>query len=136
MPGAITAVPGQVIRSAVWDSIHTDIGNALTQLGQASGNAFINTPRIAAGGSFTVLATDTLVYVTAPAPTISLPAASLMQAPVRLLGAAGTIFGGANSAVVLPAGSDKIDGFGNLTLTANYQSILLCPLSGVGFIIG
>lgn len=31
--GAITAAAGQVIQSAVWNSIHTDLGNSLTQLG-------------------------------------------------------------------------------------------------------
>jgi hypothetical protein len=33
--GATTAVTGQVIQSAVWNSVHTDFSNALTTLGEA-----------------------------------------------------------------------------------------------------
>ena len=52
--GAVTAAAGQVLQSAVWNNIHTDLGNALTALGTCAVTP--PTPRniLAANGGFEV----------------------------------------------------------------------------------
>lgn len=63
--GAITAAAGQVIQSAVWNNIHTDLGNALTALGTClvtpsnprnilSDNGSLEVWQRAAGGSASI----------------------------------------------------------------------------------
>ena len=125
--GAENAAPGQVIRSATWNSIFTDEAVALTQLGQLT---WVQNPRtITTPGSFTVNTTDNAIFVAANPGTIFLLAASLMLGPVKILGAASTIFGGA-TAVVLPSGTDKISNAGTLTLSSNYQVATFWPIPG------
>ena len=133
--GAENAVPGAVIRSATWNSIFTDIATALTQLGERS---WVQSPRtVTSAGNFTVLATDTAIFVASPAATIILPGASLMQAPVRVLGSSSTIFG-SNNSVVLTTGTDKISNQGTLTLATNYQVASFYPIPatiGGGYVV-
>jgi hypothetical protein len=52
--GAITAVPGQVVQSAVWDNIHTDIGAALTQVMQQLVTSITNRNIVWMNGGFEV----------------------------------------------------------------------------------
>jgi len=130
--GAQNAAPGEVIRSATWNSIFTDLSTALTQLGEG---IFLPTPRtISSSGSFTVLATDTTILITAPAPTITLPLSSVKTGPIVIYGAAGTIFSGTNS-VLLCSGGDTINGSATRTLTTAYQSIYLYPRSSGGYLV-
>lgn len=130
--GAENAVPGQIIASATWNTIHTDISTALTQLGEQN---WTQTPRvISSPGSFTVQTTDAFIFVQASAPTITLPASSTKLFPVKIMGASGTIFSGFNS-VLLPTGGDKISGESAATLTVAYQVATLFPLASGGYII-
>lgn len=70
--GATNAQPGQVIRSATWDTIFTDLSSALTLVGQQlwNGPATITT-------SATLSATSATVIVNAASDvTLTLPSAS------------------------------------------------------------
>lgn len=129
--GAEDATPGEVIRSATWNSIFTDLSSALTQLAKGT---FVPTPRTASTGSFTVAAADTVVLVTAPAATIVLPLSSTKTGIVKIMGAASTIFGGTNS-LIIATSPDTISGHGTITLTTNYQVVVLYPLSSGGYIV-
>lgn len=53
-PGAITAAPGQVIQSNVWDNIHTDEATALTQIAQALLNKWTSPNILDANGGFEI----------------------------------------------------------------------------------
>lgn len=130
--GAENAFAGEIIRSATWNSIFTDISAALTQLGTG---VFVNGPRIiSSSGNFTVAATDEVIYIRAPAPTITMPLAANKTGPVTLLGAASTIFG-SNTSKVLFTGGELGSGNATLILNANYQTITLYPQTG-GYILG
>jgi hypothetical protein len=98
---------------------------------------WVRVPRaITAAGNFTVNLTDNCIFVGAHAGTIFLQAASLMPGPVRIVGAASTIFG-SNTALVIPSGSDKINNFGTITLSSNYQVVSFYPIPatiGGGFV--
>jgi hypothetical protein len=130
--GALSAAPGQVIRSATWNSIFTDLSTlGLTVLGQTLWVS--NPPRTVTSGSFTVLTTDAAVLVTGNSPTIFLPAATLVASPFQLLGAAATVFGSVN-AKVIASGSDLISGSGTITLTTNFQVKTFYPLAGGSYV--
>lgn len=130
--GAENAAPGEVIRSATWNTIFTDLSAAITQLGEG---VFLPTPRtVSSSGSFTVLATDTTILITVPAPTITLPLSATKTGPIVIYGAAGTIFSGTNS-VLLCSGGDTINGSATRTLTTAYQSIYLYPKSSGGYLV-
>ena len=130
--GAENAVPGEVIRSATWNTIFTDLSTALTQLAEG---VFLPTPRtISTAGSFTVLATDTTILVKVPASTITLPLSATKLGVVKIFGAAGTIFG-SNNSVLVGTSAETINGALTRTLTTNYQSILLYPTVG-GYLVG
>jgi hypothetical protein len=123
--GAENAAPGEVIRSATWNTIFTDIAAALTQLGQSS---WVVTPRvITTAGSFTVHTTDSIIQVKASAPTIFLQPVSLMTAPVKIMGATASVFGNFTS-VVVPVPPDTISGQGTLLLNANFQVATFFPV--------
>lgn len=130
--GSTSAAPGQVIKSATWDSINTDIATALTACGQAT---YSNAPRVASAGSFTVAVADNTIYVTASAPTITVPLSSTKLGPVRIMGAAAGIFG-TNNSVIARTGSDTFSGLTGLTLATNYQILTLYPLASGGYIVG
>jgi hypothetical protein len=124
--GATSAAPLQVIASATWDSIFTDIQTALTQLGQ---NQVVQTPTIQGSGSFTVATTDTIVLVTASTSTITLPAASTKTSPVTIVGNAAGIFG-THNATITPNGGDTVNGLSTVVLNIDYQNITLLAVSG------
>ncbi len=130
--GAENAFPGEVIASATWNAIFTDISNALTQLGQQQ---LVYSPRIiSTPGTFTVAVNDRVILVEASAGTIVFPASATKVNPVTIIGGASTIFGSAN-AILLPNGAEKIDGLASVTLTGNYQSITLLPLAAGGWLV-
>ena len=52
--GAVTAAAGQVIQSAVWNNIHTDLGNALTSLGSGLINQPMPRNILSANGCFEI----------------------------------------------------------------------------------
>ena len=79
-------------------------------------------------------ANDRVILVEAAAGTIVLPASATKVNPVTIIGGASTIFGSAN-AVLMPNGSEKIDGLSSATLTGNYQSITLLPLAAGGWLV-
>jgi hypothetical protein len=133
--GAENAAPGQVIRSATWNSIFTDLSTALTQVGQRT---WLQSPRsITTNGTFTVLTTDNAVFVSAFVGTILMPAASLMAGPVRILGAASTVFG-SGTVLVMSTITDKFDNQGTITLATNYQVASFYPIPtiiGGGYVV-
>jgi hypothetical protein len=131
--GAESAAPGQVIRSLTWNSIFTDLSTALTQVGAAT---WIKSPRvISSAGVTTLLTSDGVVYVEALVSTIFMQPSSLVTAPVYIVGALGSVFGG-NNAVVVASGSDMLSGQGTLTLATNYQVATFLPLASGGYMVG
>lgn len=132
--GATDAFPGQIIASATWNSIFSDIATALTELGQQQTNTVLKPRIISVFGAFTVSSTDRIILVDNPAGTIYLPAAANKVNPVTIIGNSSTIFGSANS-LILPNGAETISGLLMTTLTANYQAITLLPLPGGGWLM-
>ena len=128
--GAINSAPGNVVRSATWNTINIDVATALTQLAQ---QVFLPTPRTVVSGSFTVAVADTAVLVKGNSPTIVLPLSSTKTGIVRIFGAATTVFGSVN-ALVIATSPDTISGTGTITLTTNYQVAAFYPLSTGGYI--
>ena len=130
--GATTAFPGQVIASATWNGINADYTTALTSLGERS---WVNGPRvISSPGSFTIVTTDTNIFVQTSAPTITLPLSSTKTSPVRVMGAATSIFSGHNS-VIVTTSSDKLSGQSTMTLTLDYQIATFYPLPSGGYVV-
>jgi hypothetical protein len=129
--GAESAAPAQVIRSAIWNSIFTDLSAALTTLGNMLYTQ--NARTISTPGAVTISATDALVEITVSVSVINLPASSLKLWPVLITGNATGIFS-SNNSVITPNGTDKISGKNTLTLTVDYQNVQLIPLSSGGWI--
>jgi hypothetical protein len=131
--GAENAFPGEIIASATWNSIFTDISNALTQLGQQQ---IVYNPRIVnSAGTINVGVSDRLIYIEAAVPNIYLPPSATKTNPVTIIGNASGIFSTTN-ATLTPNGSEKIDGqSANPVLTQDYQSITLLPLSTGGWLV-
>ena len=129
--GAESAAPSQVIRSATWNTIFTDISAALTLLGQQvlAAPRIISTP-----GSFTVAVSDAVILVKANAPVITLPLSSSKVGPVQIVGAATGIFSSHNAAVT-PTGGDTISGLTGVTLAADYEALQLYPLASGGYVV-
>ena len=131
--GATTAGVGDVIRSSVWDAIHTDIGSALTTLGQGVG--FVATPRtISSPGTITVTATDSVILVQATCSIINLPLSNTRTYPVKIMGAA-TGFFSAHNSTLTPAGADTISGLATVVLNVDLQVVTLYPLASGGYIL-
>ena len=130
--GAENAFPGEVIASATWNSIFTDIAEALTQLGQQQ---VVYNPRIInASGVVSVAVADRLILIEASVPNILLPPGATKLNPVTIIGNAAGIFSITN-ATLTPSGSEKIDGLAlNPVLTNDYQSITLLPLAAGGYV--
>jgi hypothetical protein len=129
--GAENAFPGEVIASATWNAIFTDISTALTQLGQQQ-ITFL--PRsVTVPGNISIATTDRVVLIQANVGTITLPASATKLNPVTIVGNASGIFG-THNALITPNGSEKIDGLNNMTLANDYQSITLLPLASGGWV--
>lgn len=130
--GAENAAPAQIIRSATWNTIFTDISSALSSVG--NGAAWINSPTTITSGPYTVLPTDTVVLVKGSVGTIALPlSASKAPGLTYIMGAASTVFGSA-SAVVVPTSPETVNGAATLTLSSNFQVATLYALSSGGYI--
>lgn len=130
--GAENAFPGQVIASATWNAVFTDISNALTQLGQQQ---IVFNPRIIGSpGNITVGVNDRIILIEASVPSIILPAAATKVNPVTIIGGGSTIFG-SNTAILIPSGGELISGLSRTTLVSNYQSITLLPLAAGGWLM-
>ena len=131
--GAENAFPGQVIASATWNAIFTDIATALTQLGQRQ-ITFL--PRIISApvASITVAVGDSIILIGAAVTTIDLPASATKLNPVTIVGNASGIFS-SNNSTLIPNGTEKIDGLSTLTMTQDYQSITLLPLAAGGWLV-
>lgn len=131
--GAENAMPGEVIRSATWNSIFTDIATALTQLAQKQ---LIQQPTIISNSSGYLVSTiDTLILVIGNTPGITLPDSTSKTSPVTIVGAATGIFS-ANNMTLFTQNSQLIDGLasGSIVLTTDYQSITLVPLASGGWV--
>lgn len=131
--GAESAFPGQVIASATWNSIFTDIATALTQLGQQQ---IVYNPRIISTvGNVSVSVGDRIILINVNVPHINLPPSATKTNPVTIIGNAAGIFSVSNSTLT-PSGSEKIDGLAtNPVLTGDYQSITLLPLATGGYLV-
>jgi hypothetical protein len=131
--GSTPATPGELIQSAIWNSIFGDIANALTSLAQGQ---VVQTPRvITSPGAVAVSTSDTIILIQAAAATITLPDSTLRTAPVTIVGNASGIFTSNNSALNT-TGGQTINGLasGAVILKVDYQSITLLPLSSGGWV--
>lgn len=123
--GATTAAPGDIIRSATWNAIFTDISNALTSLGQALyGTTTVTTT------PYVPLATDTFLLMNvAGAAVVNLPtAASRAGYPLvikDISGAAST-----NNITINRNTADTIDGLTSIALNVDYEGYSLHPITG------
>lgn len=123
--GATDAAPGDVIRSATWNSIFQDVSDALTLMGQ---QVYGSTAVTAA--SYAPVASDALLFVNrAGAVAINLPsAASRGQYPLTIKdisGAANT-----NNITINRNGSDTIDGATSLVIDVGYGTYKLVAITG------
>lgn len=85
--------------------------------------------------AYTVTATDHVLLVTGSLGTITMPLSSTRTWPqTTVIGAASTIFGGANT-VIVRSGSDTFSGLTSLTLTNNFQSVTFYALASGGYVI-
>ncbi len=124
--GATSAAAGDIIRSATWNSIHSDLSAAINILSWG-------TRRTANAGSFSVNVGDGFILVTASAPVITLPLGSTKTCPVLIVGGAAGIFG-TNNSVVTPTAPDTISGLATITLSTDYAILELIPLAAGGYI--
>lgn len=127
--GALTAAPGAVIQSAIWNAIFTDMSSALTLLGQ---QLYGTTPVTAT--PYVPVAADAFLQVNFAAPVvINLPAASTRSgyplAVKDISGAAQT-----NNITINRNGTDTIDGLTSLVIDAAYGGYKLYPVAG-GWVI-
>lgn len=129
--GATTAAPGDIIASATWNAIFTDIASALTKLGQGQ---LVKGPRlITAPGDITVAITDRIILIGAAVGNINLGASALQLCPVTIIGNAAGIFS-VNNSTLVPNGTEKIDNLAvNPVLNTDYQSLTLLPLAAGGW---
>jgi hypothetical protein len=127
--GATTAAPGQLIQSAIWNGIFTDISTALTLLGR---QLYGSTP--VGASSYNVLATDTLLLVDfAGAVTIDLLAASSAAGyPITIKDTSGAAH--TNNITITPNGADTIEGLTTVPINSDYGYYRLYPVSG-GWVI-
>jgi len=127
--GATTAAPGDIIRSATWNSIFTDISSALTTLGQQlySHTSVTATPYVPA-------ATDALALINvAGVVAVNLPtAASRSGLPIRLKDVSGAA--STNNITINRNGSDTIEGLTSITISVDYGGYNLIPITG-GWVI-
>jgi len=123
--GATTAVPGQLIQSAVWNAIFTDISSALTLLGQQlyGTTTVVSTP-------YVPVLTDSFLLVNDAAPVaINLPtAASRNGYPLTIIDSSGAA--NTNNITITPNGVETINGLTSLVIGVAYGGYILYPVSG------
>lgn len=127
--GATTAAPGDVIRSAIWNAIFTDLSSALTLLGEQlyGATSVIATP-------YVPVATDSLLQVdVAGAVVINLPTgASRNGYPLKIKDISGAA--NANNITINKNGTDTIEGLTAITIDVAYGGFSLIP-TATGWII-
>lgn len=123
--GALTAAPGTVIQSAVWNAIFADITSALTLLGE---QLYGTTSVVAA--TYVPVSTDSFLLVNrAGAVTINLPtAASRSGYPLIIKDISGAA--DANNITINRNSTDTIEGATVLTINAQYGGYWLYPVTG------
>lgn len=127
--GATTAAPGDLIKSATWNSIFVDISSALTLLGQQlyGSTGVVVTP-------YAPVSADSLLLVNrAGVVAINLPtAASRNGYPLAIKdisGAAQT-----NNITITANGTDRIETQVSITIDVAFGGYMLFPISG-GWVI-
>jgi hypothetical protein len=127
--GALTAAPGALIQSSIWNGINTDYTAVLTLLGQQlyGSTSVTTTP-------YVPVATDALLLVNDATPvTINLPtAASRSGYPLAIKDVSGAAQ--TNNITINRNGSDTIEGLTSIKITAAYGGWSLFPITG-GWII-
>lgn len=122
--GAENAAPGEVIRSATWNSIFTDISAALTLLGQQlyGTTAVTTTP-------YVPVITDAFLQVNdAGAVTINLPtAASRSGYPLAIKDVSGAAQ--TNNITINPNGAETIEGLTSIKINVAYGGFNLYPVT-------
>lgn len=123
--GAESAAPGQVISSATWNSIFTDLSAALTLLGQQ----LYGTTSVTAS-SYTTVSTDAFIQVNyAGAVTINLQASSARAGyPITIKDVGNRAH--TNNITITPNGADTIQGLSGIVITTNYGGYTLFPITG------
>lgn len=120
--GATTAAPGDVIRSATWNAIFTDIASALTLLGeQLYGVTEVTTT------PYVPLATDTLLLMNVAGPSvINLTlAASRLGYPLVIKDVSRVA--STNNITINATGLDAIDGLLSITINADSGAYKIFP---------
>lgn len=112
--GATSAAPGDVIASATWNSVFTDISSALTLLGTTN----LNEPSIkTASGPFTVT-TETYLALnkgSASVTTVNLPAVATRNGQsLKIVDWAGN----AGDVTITPSAGESIEGLSGWTVTS------------------
>jgi hypothetical protein len=127
--GATTANPGDIIKSATWNAIFTDITSALTTLGELlySKTSVTATPYVPA-------ATDTTALVNvAGVVAVNLPAAASRSGLPLIVkdisGAAHT-----NNITITPNGVETIEGLASVVIRTDYGGYTLLPVTS-GWVI-
>lgn len=123
--GATTAAPGQLIRSAIWNGIFTDLSAALTLLGeQLYGTTAVSTT------PYVPVATDALLLVNvASAVTINLPtAASRNGYPLCIKDISSNAH--TNVITINANGTDTIEGAASITISVDWGGWNLYPVTG------
>lgn len=122
--GAESAAPGDVIRSATWNSIFTDLSTALTSLGlQLYGATSVTV------ATYNPLVTDaTLLVNRAGAVSVVMPLASARAGNPLLIkdisGAAST-----NPITITFTGGESVEGLTTVVINNRYGSFKLYPLA-------
>lgn len=123
--GATTAAPGDVIRSATWNSIFSDISTALTSLGhQIYGlTNVVATP-------YVPTITDAMALVNfAGAVAVTLPAAATrLGYPLTIKDVSGAAQ--TNNITITPNGAERIEGLATLVIDVAYGGYILYPVTG------
>lgn len=123
--GATTAAPGDIIRSATWNAIFTDISDALTLLGeQVYGSTSVTS------ATYVPVANDTFLLVNrAGAVTINLPAAADRGGyPLVIKDVSGAA--DVNNILLNPDGAETIEGAADLSIVAAYGGYEIYPITG------
>jgi len=123
--GATNASPGEVIRSAIWNSIFTDLSSALTLLGQQ-----LYGSTAVAAATYAPVSTDSLLLVDySGAVTINLPAASSRSGyPISIKDTSGAAQ--TNNITIARNGSDTIEGLTSIVINVAYGGYNLFPVTG------
>lgn len=122
--GATTAAPGDVIRSATWNSVFTDISDALTLLGQQ----LYGTTSVTVA-TYAPVASDALLLVNrGSAVAINLPASADRDGyPIAIKDVSGAA--NANNITLTPNGAELIEGLASLAISSAWGGYTLYPVT-------